>query len=202
MSPDEIFAGLGDLDRPGYHGDYNLDRSSMKEVRARYYPDRHFEPVEEGVRSYVVPVRHPWHQSWAVDLIAWPAPTLGKRFEWIKARPDKWATRFKRAALFSTCRLAPAFNGGADPLFVYRTPNDLLRSEPAYAYGVVLLSTGADRDLDRVANLIAEDEEHARELRDRLGRPVRYLTESTLYIGDPGRNIPIDCWIKHYTATV
>ena len=59
-------------------------------------------------------VYHPYHQGWTIDLIAWPVE-----------RPNKWATRFKRATLFLIRRLAPAFNGGSDPFFVHRTPNDL-----------------------------------------------------------------------------
>jgi hypothetical protein len=74
------------------------------------------ERTGRGFRSYVMRVYHPYHQGWTIDPIAWPVE-----------RPNKWATRFKRATLFLIRRLAPAFNGGSDPFFVHRTPNDLFR---------------------------------------------------------------------------
>jgi hypothetical protein len=209
MSPDQIFAGITDLDRGYQKGDYwQSSPSTMKEVNVRYFPDRHFEPVEDGgVRSYVMRVNHAHHQGWAVDLIAWPAPTLGKRFEWVK-RFDKYATRFKRASLFSIRRLAPAFNGGSDPLFIHRTPHHLLRSERPdlelyidRAYGAVILNGEAEARLDQVRTIIGEDEEHARELSKRLGRPVRYVRDDwhSEFIG---ADRDIDWWLKHKTVTV
>jgi hypothetical protein len=164
-----------------------------------------------------MPVSHPWHQGYAVDLIAWPAPTLGERFQWVK-RFDKYATRFKRASLFAIHRLAPAFNGGADPFFVYRTPHDLLRRrdrsgyswpEGNYidrAYGAVILRDDPELPLNRVMNIVAEDKDHARELSMRLGRPVRYVygDGNHYYVGHAVyRGLgPLDRWIKDHTATV
>jgi hypothetical protein len=123
-------------------------------------------------------------------------------------RFDKYATRFKRAALFSIRRLAPAFNGGADPLFVYRTPHGLLRSQLPddyldryvdQAYGAVILSPDADRQLDRVRTIIAEDEDHALQLSERLERPVRFQHGGyTDYRGGG----PIESWLRYATATV
>ena len=206
MSPDEIFAGLTDLSFSGSKDCYLQARSAVKEAHARYYPDRHFEPVTEegppwplpGVRSYVTRVGHPYHQGWTIDLIAWPAD---------RKRVDKWATHLKRASLFAIRRLAPAFNGGADPFFVHRTPHHLLRSERPdlerhidRAYGAVLLGTDADRQFDRVATIIAEDEGHASALAERFGRPVRYVREDwdSDYVGDG----PIERWLKRHTVTV
>jgi hypothetical protein len=205
MSPDDIFAGIDDLYYRGSRDCYVQDHSAVKEAHVRYYPDRHFEPVtEEGppwplpvVRSFIMRVAHPYHQGWTIDLIAWP--TCGKRV-------DKWATRFKRAGLFAIRRLAPAFNGGSDPFFVHRTPHHLLRSERPdlerhidRAYGAVLLGTDADRQLDQVRTIIAEDEGHASALAERFGRPVRYLPDDSDYIG---ADRDIEWWLKHHTVTV
>jgi hypothetical protein len=196
--PDEIFDGITSLTNPW--GIEYMARPGIKEANVRYFPDRHFEPVEEGgVRSYVARVMTPYHQGWVTDLIAWPIDR--KRF-------DKWATLIKRAGMFAIRRLAPAFNGGADPFFVYRTPHGLLRSEEPdlwlqrgfvdQAFGAVILNVDADRQLDRVQTIIAEGEEHACQLSERLERPVRFVHDDFYYRGD----WPIDRWLRHHTVTV
>jgi hypothetical protein len=203
MSPDEIFAGIAGLHISSSYFDSGR---GMKEACARYYADRHFEPVEYRgglnpsgtVLSHVTRVGHPYHQGWTIDLIAWPTD---------HKRVDKWATRFKRAGLFAVRRLAPAFNGGADPFFVHRTPHHLLRSERPdlelyidRAFGAVILNGETESQFDRVKTMIAEDEDHARELSKRLGRPVRYLRDEwSDYIGS---DRDIDWWLKHNTVTV
>ena len=52
MRPDEIFDSITSLSNP-WGIDY-MARPGIKEANVQYFPDRHFEPVEEGgVRSYV-----------------------------------------------------------------------------------------------------------------------------------------------------
>jgi hypothetical protein len=78
MGPEEVFDSITSLSNPWGIDRYHLARPGIKETNVRYFPDRHFEPVEEGgVRSYVMRVGHPYHQGWTIDLMAWPTPTLG-----------------------------------------------------------------------------------------------------------------------------
>ena len=122
-----------------------------------------FAPSESGRRAFVHPVLVGAQFSELADLIAW-----------FPDRPDRWWTRLRTGHPLGADQLEQAEFDDA-PVMLRRTPLSWLT---AGGDGVCVLDWRVSRRaLRAVPIIIAEDEQHGREVKRRLTEPVPALPE-------------------------
>lgn len=129
-----------------------------------------FEFSQHGIPCAVIEAlcfrrMHGVLETYPADLVAWP---LNDKFSFATALgPSEGAELLGSLA---------AIQRGGQPLRIFRTPQDWLKSKCA---GSVLLKPGSEYWLHKAGGpFVAEDIEHAAELRELLGRRYQILVPS------------------------